>query len=348
MFGSGSDACFTRQAGPLRRAARSFVLEKGLAMAESNIRRYLKHGMLPQLAVFEASARLGSFSRAAEELHLAQPTVSVQIKKLTETVGLPLFEQIGRKIFLTESGLELHAACKHLFDTLTAVEGALADLRGLKSGRLNLAVSTAGKYFAPRLLAAFIGRYPGVEVLLHIFNRQVLIDRLEQNEDDLYIFSNPPTEQEVVTQKIMPNPMVVFAPADHPLAKERNIAFARIAQERFLMRERGSGTRMVAQAVFDSHGLEPDVRMELSTSEAIKQAILAGLGVSILSRYTLGLHTEQSQLVVLDVEGFPIERHWHFVYPVGKQVSVVARAFMDLVRAEGKLLVFDHLAKTSS
>lgn len=313
-------------------------------MAASNIRRFLKHGMLPQLAVFEASARLGSFSRAAEELHLAQPTVSVQIKKLTETVGLPLFEQIGRKIFLTESGRELYAACKQLFNTLTAVEGALADLRGLKAGRLNLAVSTTGKYFAPRLLAAFIRRYPGVEVSLHIFNRQVLIDRLEQNEDDLYIFANPPTEQEVVSQMIMPNPMVVFAHIDNPLATERNIPFARIAREPFLMRERGSGTRMVAQAVFDSHRVEPNVRMELSTNEAIKQAILAGLGVSILSRHTLGLDTEQRQLVFLDVEGFPIERNWHFIYPVGKQVSAVSRAFMDLVRAEGKQLVLDHLA----
>ncbi len=316
-------------------------------MAELSIRRYLKHGMLPQLAVFEASARLGSFSRAAEELHLAQPTVSMQIKKLSETIGLPLFEQVGRKIFLTEPGRELYAACQELFRTLSGLEGALADLRGLTAGRLHLAASTTGKYFAPRLLAAFIGQYPGVEISLHILNRQGLIDRLAKNEDDLYIFANPPQEQEVVSQAIMPNPMVVFAHASHPLAKERKIPFARIAREPFLMREHGSGTRMVAEEAFDRHGLEPNVRMELSTNEAIKQAILAGLGVSILSRYTLGLDTEQQQLVALDVEGFPIERQWYFVYPVGKQVSVVARTFMDFVRAEAGALVLDHLAKTA-
>lgn len=316
-------------------------------MSESNIRRYLKHGTLPQLAVFEASARLGSFSRAAEEQHLAQPTVSVQIKKLTETVGLPLFEQVGKKIFLTEAGRELYAACKELFHTLGTVDTALADLRGLRAGRLNLAVSTTGKYFTPRLLAAFIQRYPGVEISLHIFNRQTLIDRLEQNEDDLYIFANPPTEQEIVRQIIMPNPMVVFAHADNPLAKERNIPFERIAKEPFLMRERGSGTRMVAQSAFDERGLEPNVRMELSTNETIKQAILAGLGVSILSHHTLGLDTEQPRLAVLDVEGFPIALHWHFVYPVGKQVSAVARAFMDLVRNEGKQLILDHIGKAA-
>ena len=149
----------------------------------------------------------------------------------------------------------------------------------------------------------------------------------------------------MVRQVIMPNPMVFFAPADHPLARERNIPFARVAQEPFLMREHGSGTRMVAQSVFDQHGLEPKVRMELSTNETVKQAILAGLGLSILSHHTLGLDTEQRQLVVLDVEGFPIIRDWQFVYPVGKQISVVARAFMDLVHAEGKQLVLDHLAK---
>lgn len=310
-------------------------------MTHARIRRYLRHGMLPQLAVFEASARTGCFARAAEELHIAQPTVSTQIKKLTETIGLPLFEQIGKRIFLTEPGRELYSACLELFRTFSDVESTMADLRGLKAGSLNLAVCTSGEYFAPRLLATFAGRYPGTEVSLHIANREGLIARLSRNRDDLYVFANPPAEHEVVSQMILPNPMVVFAHAGHPLAKARNILFARIAQEPFLMREPGSGTRKVAEEIFEAHGLEPRVRMELSTNEAVRQAILAGLGVSILSRDTLGLETEQRQLTVLDVEGFPLERHWHFIYPVGKQVSPVARAFMDLVRAEGKRLLLD-------
>lgn len=314
-------------------------------MPNSRIKRYLKHGTLPQFAVFEASARLGSFTRAAEELHMAQPTVSVQIKKLTETVGLPLFEQIGKRIFLTEPGRQLYASCVQVFRTIANVEDSFADIRGLKSGRLWLAVSTTGKYFAPRLLAAFIQRHPGIEVSLQIHNRRTLIDRLTNNEDDLYIFANPPREAGVVRQAILPNPMVVFARADDPLARETRIPLARLAQEPFLMREPGSGTRMVAQDLFDRNGLEPMVRMELCTNEAIKQAILAGLGVSIMSRFTLGLDTEQQQLVSLDVEGFPLEGHWYFVYPAGKQLSLVASKFMDFVRVEAKQLVLDHLAR---
>ena len=314
-------------------------------MPHAMLRRYLRHGILPQLAVFEACARLGSFTRAAEALHLAQPTVSTQIKKLTETVGLPLFEQIGKKVYLTPAGTALHEGCLDLFASFERLDESLARMRGLDAGRLRLAVSTTGKYFAPRLLAAFLGRHPKVDIALQIHNRQGLIERLLRNDDDLYIFSTPPTEQAVVCQPILANPMVVFARADHPLAQQRRIPFSALATEPFLMREPGSGTRMQAYQAFDSRGVEPQVRMELSTNEAIKQAILAGLGISILSRYTLGLDSEQAQLVALDIEGFPIERQWQFVYPVGKQISPVARAFMDFVRSEAGSLVEDHLGR---
>jgi DNA-binding transcriptional LysR family regulator len=308
-------------------------------MPHSTLRRYLRHGMLPQLTVFEAAARLGSFTRAAEALHLAQPTVSTQLRKLSDTLGLPLFEQIGKRVHLTEAGEQLYAGCQELFDTLARIENSLSNLRGAEAGRLRLAVSTSGKYFAPRLLAGFVGLHPGIEASLRVHNRQALIERLAQNADDLYIFANPPTEHEVVSQVILPNPMAVFARDDHPLARERRIPFARIAEEPFLMREPGSGTRMVARQCFDAHGREPRVRMELSSNEAIKQAILAGLGVSILSQHTLGFDSEPGRLVALDVQGFPIERHWHFVYPVGKQVSVVARTFIEYVRGAAKALM---------
>lgn len=313
-------------------------------MPQSNIHRYLRHGTLPQLCMFEASARLGSFTRAAEELHMAQPTASVQIKKLTETVGLALFEQIGRRIYLTEAGVKLQASCEEVFRTLSNLEDSLADMRDLDSGHLRLAASTAAKYFAPRMLTQFVQRHPGVEVSLQIHNRQVLIERLAANLDDLYIFADPPDAGEFVIQSILANPMVVFARADHPLAREKNIPFERLAQEPFLMREPGSGTRLAAESVFLRHKLKPCVKMELSTNEAVQQAILGGFGVSILSRYTFGLAAGQSQLTCLDVEGFPLERHWYFVYPVGKQLSTVAKGFMDLVRIEAKQLLLGHLA----
>lgn len=313
-------------------------------MSLTRVQRYLKHGSLPQLVVFEACARLGSFTGAAEELHMAQPTVSTQMRKLTETIGLPLFEQIGKRFYLTDAGKLLNDACLGIFRTVEGLEHQLEDLRGLNAGSLRLAVSTPGKYFAPRLLAAFVQRHKGIEVALEIHNRRVLIDRLSANLDDLYIMANPPSDLSIVRQAILPNPMVFFAHANHPLAQVRNIPLARLADEPFLMREPGSGTRMVVEALFAKAGVEPRVRMELSANESIKQAILAGLGISFMSRYTLGLDSDHAELVTLDVAGLPLESQWYFVYPVGKQISTVARTFMDFVRAEAKALVVDHLA----
>jgi len=268
----------------------------------------------------------------------------VQIKKLSETVGLPLFEQVGRRVYLTDAGQRLYAGCHDVFRALSAIEEALNGMRATESGHLRLAVSSTGKYFAPRMLGAFIQRYPGVEASLEIHNRKTLIDRLANNEDDLYVFASPLDREDVVTQALLPNPLVVFARDDHPLAKARSIAFERIAAEPFLMREPGSGTRLLAMKLFEQHGLAPRIRLELSTDEAIKEAILAGLGVAIMSRFTLGLEPEPSRLICLDVEGFPLENHWHFAYPVGKQLSATARAFMDFARLEAKGLLMDGIA----
>lgn len=308
-------------------------------MPLSRVQRYLKHGSLPQLVVFEACARLGSFTRAAEELHMAQPTVSTQVRKLADTVGLPLFEQIGRRVYLTEAGHCLYGTCSGIFGMVEKLEHRLESLRGLDAGRLRLAVSSAGKYFVPRLLAGFVQRHTGVEVSLEIHNRRGLINRLSDNLDDLYVFTHPPTDLNTVHQAIMPNPMVFFASASHPLASERDIPLSRIADEPFLMREPGSGTRMAVEDIFADAGLRLRVRMELSTNESIKQAILAGLGISFMSRYTLGLDTDHGGLVALDVRGFPLDAQWYFVYPVGKEVSVVARSFMDFVRTEARHMV---------
>ncbi|MEO8102259.1 MAG: LysR substrate-binding domain-containing protein [Betaproteobacteria bacterium] len=313
-------------------------------MLQSNIRRYLRHGMLPQLRVFEASARLGSLTRAADELHIAQPTASVQIKKLTETIGLPLFDHIGNRVYLTDAGQRVYAGCQDVFRALSTLEETLNGLRAMESGHLRLAVCSTGKYFAPRMLGAFVQRYPGVEVSLAIHNRKTLIDRLANNEDDLYVFASPLERDDVVTQALLPNPLVVFARDDHPLAGTRRISFERIAAEPILMRETGSGARLLATRLFEQHGLAPRISMELSDDEAIKEAILAGMGVAIMSRFTLGLEPEPSRLICLDVEGFPLENHWHFAYPVGKQLSATTRAFMDFARLEAKGLVLQGIA----
>lgn len=317
-------------------------------MPQHAIRRYLKHGTLPQLAVFEAVARLGSFTKAAEELYMAQPTVSVQMKKLSETVGLPLIEQVGKRVHLTDAGRVLQAACLETFATLAGLERSLDDLRGLETGQLQLAVSTTGEYFAPRVLAAFVKQHPHVEISLQIHNQGVLLERMARNLDDLYIFAEAPAGRDWVIHPILPNPMVPFAHTDHPLTREKNIPFARFAKEPFLMRESGSGARSFARDVFEARGCAPQIRMELSNNEAIKQAIIAGLGVSIMSRYTLGLDMPHEQLAVLDVQGFPIDRSWVFVHPTGKQLSLVAQSFMAFTLREAKTLVFDHLSKSGT
>jgi len=312
-------------------------------MLQPGIRRFLKHGTLPQLRVFEASARLGSLTRAAEELHIAQPTASVQIRKLTDTVGLPLFEQVGRRVYLTDAGRRLYAGCHEVFRAFSTLDETLNGMRTVESGHLRLAASSTGKYFAPRMLGAFIKGYPGVEASLEIHNRKTLIGRLANNEDDLYLFASPLDREDVVTQALLPNPLVVFARDDHPLANARQIAFERFAAEPFLMREPGSGTRLLATKLFEQRGLAPNIRLELSTDEAIKEAILAGLGVSIMSRFTLGLEPEPSRLICLEVDGFPLANHWYFAYPLGKQPSATVRAFMDFARLQAKGLVMEEL-----
>lgn len=314
-------------------------------MSRSSITRYLRHGTLPQLHLFESAARHGSVTRAAEELHLSQPAASVQLRKLSETVGVPLFEQVGKRLYLTDAGRRLQASCLELFGVLSTLEESLAALRALDTGRLRLAVSTSGMCFAPRLLGAFAGRHPGVATSMQAHNRQSLVRRLADNEDDLYLFADAPPMADVVAQELLPNPLVVLARDDHPLARERNVTLERLAAEPFVIREEGSGTRRVTMRLFGERGLTPRIRMELDTNEAIREAILAGLGVAILPRHTFGLDPESSRYVHLDVDGFPIDNHWYFAYPAGKRLTAAARAFLDFARAEAKGLARESLGR---
>jgi DNA-binding transcriptional LysR family regulator len=205
----------------------------------------MRHTTFRQLEVFEAIARLGSFTRGAEELCLTQPTVSMQIKKLTDTVGLPLFEQVGKRIYLTDAGKALQATSSEVFESLSNFEMLLSDMKGLKQGKLRLAVVTTAKYFAPRLLGSFCKRYPGIDVSLKVSNRERILERLSENQDDLYVLGQPPEGLDVVYEPFLDNPLVVLAPNDHALAGKRNISLAKLAEEPFIMREFGSGTGIV-------------------------------------------------------------------------------------------------------
>jgi LysR family transcriptional regulator, low CO2-responsive transcriptional regulator len=297
----------------------------------------LNQATLHQLKVFEAAARHSSFTRAAEELFLTQPTVSMQIKQLTKSVGLPLFEQVGKRLYLTEAGRELSLTCRQIFETIAQFEMKVADLKGLKQGQLRLAVITTAKYFVPRLLGRFCQLYPGIDISLQVTNHEGILDRMSSNLDDLYIMSQLPENTDVTFEPFLENPLVVFAPINHPLSQEKNIPIERLADEPFIMREPGSGTRRAVQSLFDQHGIKVKVKLELGSNEAIKQAILGGLGISVLSRHTL--LTDTLEFSLLDVQHFPIPRNWYMVYPSGKQLSIVARAYYEYLLDAAKEIV---------
>ncbi len=296
----------------------------------------MRQSTFHQLKVFETAARHGSFTRAAEELFLTQPTVSMQIKQLTKTVGLPLFEQVGKRLYLTDAGRELFATCREIFDKISQFEMKVADLKGMKQGRLRLAAITTTKYFVPRLLGPFCQLYPGIDISLEVTNHEHILERLLDNQDDIYILSQPPENFDVNCYPFLENPLVVIAPRHHPLTEQKNIPLQRLNGEPFIMREPGSGTRKAVQKLFAEHGISVKVRLALGSNEAIKQAIAGGLGISVLSRHTLALEGTNGPLTILDVEGFPIERYWYVVYPAGKQLSIIACTFLEYLQNEAK------------
>ncbi len=305
----------------------------------------MQNATLHQLKVFEAVARNSSFTRAAEELFLTQPTVSMQVKQLSKTVGMPLFEQVGKKLYLTESGKELFATCQDIFERMERFEMAIANIKGLKQGALRIAAITTAKYVIPRILGPFCNRYPGIDVSLTVTNHQYVLEGLSSNRNDLYIVSHVPEDLDIQAKLFMENPLVVLAPKTHPLVGEKNISLERLAQEPFIMREPGSGTRRAAQGLFESHGISLKVRLDLGSNEAIKQAIAGGMGLSVLSKHTMALEGLTNQLAILDVVEFPIARNWYVIYPSGKQLSTIAQEFLDYLLNEGKQIAKETSAE---
>jgi len=294
---------------------------------------------LRQLKVFESAARHLSYTRAAEELHLSQPGVSMQIKQLEEVLGLALFEQIGKKMHLTPAGREIFTYSQTIGHLLDEAEVVVEELKGVQSGRLAISVATTASHFATRLLAAFSQRHEGVTISLDITNRASLRDQLDNNEPDLVIMGQPPEGVDVKSEAFMENPLVIIAPANHPLTKEQNIPLKHFEDEHFVVREAGSGTRSAIRRFFDLHGVSFHTGIEMSSNEAIKQAVEAGLGLGIVSIHTLELELETGRLVILDVEDFPIMRHWHIVQRTGKRLSPVAQAFKQFVLEEAEQFI---------
>ncbi|AUB81830.1 LysR family transcriptional regulator [Candidatus Thiodictyon syntrophicum] len=293
------------------------------------------HLTLRQLRVFEAVARHLSYTRAAEELHLSQPAVSMQVRQLEEAAGLPLFERLGKGVGLTEAGREVYSYSRSINRSLQEMDEVMQSLKGVNRGRLHVAVASTVNYFAPRLLAVFHQRYPGITPRLDVTNRETLMRLLDSNSIDIAVMGQPPTDIDVESESFMENPLVVIAPPTHPLVSERLIPTARLTGEVFVMREPGSGTRQAMERFFKEQGLTIRHGMQMTRNEAVKQAVRSGLGLSVVSLHTIELELETGRLMVLDVEGFPLARKWHLVYRRGKRLSPAARAFRDFVVQEG-------------
>jgi LysR family transcriptional regulator, low CO2-responsive transcriptional regulator len=286
---------------------------------------------LRQLRIFEAAARCGSISRAATELHLTQPAVSMQLKQLSEQIGLPLLEQVGKRMFLTEAGEALLAHAREIAARMADLSATMDQLRDLERGLLRLAVVSTANYFLPSLIADFNRAHPGVRVSLQVANREFVLSALADNSTDLAITGQPPQRLDVVAQHFMDNPLVVIAAPGHPLAALGAIPLQRLVDETLVLRESGSGTRAAMERHFAAQGVAYRAGGEFGTNEALKQAVRAGLGLGVVSLQTIELELQVGCLVVLPVEGFPIVRQWYVLHHAHKRLSAAASTFRDLL-----------------
>jgi DNA-binding transcriptional LysR family regulator len=260
-------------------------------------------------------------------MHVTQPTASMQLREITGSVGLPLYDVISRKVHLTEAGQELARTVRQMSQEWDLFEQRMDAMKGLTRGKLRVAVVSTAKYFVPRLVGTFCRKYPEIDVSLEVLNRDGVVRRLRENLDDLYIMSMPPADMDLKDEIFMKNPLVVVVATGDPLTKRGKICLEDIARQKFILREEGSGTRMAVDKHFRQKRFRPDVRLELGSNEAIKEAVAGGLGFSVISNHALHGHAKEHGVSVLEVEGFPIASNWHIVHPKAKQLSPIADAF---------------------
>ncbi len=301
-------------------------------------------GTFRQLEILLAVYEHGSITVASENLYLTQPTVSMQLKKLSDSIGIPLYDQVGRKLKFTAAGNAVIAAAREILDKLDNLDMHLADLKGLKAGKLRLGVVTTSKYFIPHLIGDFCRRYPDIDIELKVANREQIIDRLLEGKDDFNVFSHPPKDQHIALHEFLPNPLVAIAPQNHPLSRSRQISLKEFARHPFLMREKGSGTRHAIEEFMRKQGITLNIRMTIESNEAIKQAVISGLGTSILSSHTLAFGGREG-LGELKVSRLPIQTNWHLAHLKAKRLSVVANTFLEYVNTVGQSRLLKLLRK---
>ncbi len=296
----------------------------------------MRNTTVKQLRLLSAAARGGSFAAAAEACHVTPPAVTMQMHQLEADVGLPLFERNGRGFALTAAGREVLAAAERIEVVLADCAAGLAALKSLTSGRVTVGVVSTAKYFAPRMLAAFAGAHPGIDIELVVGNREDTIAAFKSGRLDVAIMGRPPEDLAVESSPIGDHPQVLITPPDHPLAKRRSISPQEIAGETILMREVGSGTRLLAERFLAKHGVKPRIGMEIGSNETIKQAVMAGLGIAFISAHTIATEIDDGRLAVLDLVGLPEIRQWFVVRLAAKRMMPAARALRDFLVAEGR------------
>lgn len=306
---------------------------------------FVRNLTLRQLQIFVVAARHLSYARAAEELHLTPPAISMQLKQLEDNVGLPLFERMGRGVTLTGAGeLLVHHALRILGEIKDA-EASLQALAGAETGQITVGLVSTAKYFMPRLLAKFTRSRPGVDVQFTVGNRELLLQKLQDNAIDLAIMGRIPVEIDAHGEPMARHPYVLVAPADHPLRTARRFELHELRQETFLLREEGSGSRRVAEEMFKNHLFTPARTISMGSNETIKQAVMAGMGISLLSLHTLPLELKTGEVSLLDVIGTPIERTWYVVHMNAKRLMPAGMNFRDFLLDETAPALtqeFDH------
>jgi LysR family transcriptional regulator, low CO2-responsive transcriptional regulator len=289
-----------------------------------------------QLRLFLALAETGSVSAAARMVHVTQPTASMVLKEITDAVGVPLYEVVARKVHLTAMGQELAKTARAISTEWESFEQEVHGVKGLTQGKLKVAVVSTAKYFIPRILGSFCAKYPQIDISLEVLNRDGVVKRLEENLDDLYIMSQPPLHIEIEDEVFMPNPLLLIASKQHVLAKKKIVDLSLLKNEKFIFREKGSGTRMATDSHFKKLKLKPSIRLELGSNEAIKQATIGGLGIAVLSKHSLGDKSDQEEVAILKCKEFPIESSWHIVSPKGKKLSPIATIFKKHLSQQAK------------
>lgn len=299
----------------------------------------LRGATLQSLRAFESVARLGSVTAAARELSLSQPAISMQLKQLEGRLGLRLTERAGRRIVVTDAGAEVARHARLVVQQLRAADEALAALQGLRAGHIEVGVVSTAKYFAPRLLAEFGRRYPAIEIRLVVANRAEIVQHLADNDVDLAIMGTPPQQFACEAQLVAGHPLSWLAPPEHPLAAQRSVPPARLLDERLIVREPGSGTRISMERFLQARRLRPRQVMEMSSNETIKQAVMAGMGIAFLSEHTAGLELATGRLVRLRVPETPVLRQWYVVHRVDRELLPASREFARFLVAEGARLI---------